>query len=226
MLLMKLKYILLLLLPLIVVPLGAIDMSVGVRAGVAFNNLHGSFVTEQTEIFQAMGATEVTGYLYATYLVNAFFRLNIFQFLALQAEVLIGPAGGALVATNGTTRLTGITTTALKIPLLLAAQFKLGPGRVSIASGGYLSLPIAGIVQVYREGSLRSEVLLNAEPFESLSYGPIAALAYDIPLGPGFITVDFRFNWGAVSLVPEIMINDTVLQVYSFEISAGYGFTL
>ena len=222
---MKLKYILLPLL-LIVVPLGAIDISVGVRTGVALNNLHGSFVSEQTELFQATGATEVADYLYATYLVNVFFRINIFQFLALQAEVLFGPTGGALVATNGTTRLIGITTTALKIPLLIAAQFKLGPGRVSIASGGYLSLPIAGIVQVYREGSLRSEVLLNAEPFESLSYGPLAVLAYDIPLGPGFIAVDFRFNWGAASLIPEILINDTVLEVHSFEISAGYGFNL
>ncbi len=199
----------------------ALSYSVGVRGGTSGSFLFGSYADALSASLTGMGAGTVAPQPYISYRADVFFRLGIWDFFAVQAEVGFGPIGGAMLASNGYDLLLGVTVNELSVPILAVYLLQTPIGTFSFAAGIFAAYPIGDPLLIENNGLVRTESgLLPA------IYGGVAAgVGYQFKLGPGAVVADLRYTHRLLSLVDTAAIGDNALVPFAVELSAGYMFT-
>jgi hypothetical protein len=195
---------------------GALSFAGGLRAGASGSILTGAYVDSINASLTDRGAGTLTTRPYLSYRVDGFFRLNIVDFFAIQAEVGFGPVGGGVLASNGLDLLVGISGNELSVPLLAVFSLTTPVGTFSLMAGGFAAYSLGDPQYIENNGLVWTSTPLSPAIYAGLAGG----VEYRLPLGPGSLLVDVRYTHRLMSMLP----GDAALTPLALELTAGYMF--
>jgi hypothetical protein len=199
-----------------------LEWSIGARAGASANFLGGTYGDQLEESLRAEGAGEVARQAFFSYCAGASLRMQLWKFLSLQADLGFGPAGGGLLASDGLDVLTGIWGNQLDFSILALAGLRLGRVHLNLLVGPGVQLCLGSPVLVRNDGFIRSEsaVADTADLLPALLV--VGGVGASLPLGPGLLLFDARWNWGLSSVLSASLPDDPTLRFSGVRVSSGY----
>ena len=194
------------------------QVSGGVRLGAGAGFLTGRFAGDLRGELEALGAASVVPWPYVSWCVGGWVEIPVSLSLSVRVEPLFGPAGGALLASDGYGMLVGVSGLELAVPVLAAAHIRLPVGKVVLGAGIYVA-GVLSVREVRNDGTIRSEGELAAA---LLDLGLAGGAGYVLPVGPGAITADLRVLGSVLSLSNPRL--NAPLHTLSIELTAGWAF--
>ncbi len=162
----------------------------------------------------AAGAATRTVQPLLSWRVDAFFRVDIATWFAVQAELGFGPIGGGILASNGYVLLTGISANELSLPILGVFSLSTKIGVFSLMVGAFAAYPLGYPQHIENNG-----LLYTTSPLGSAFYlGLAGGCEYRLTLGPGSLVVDARYTHRFLSVTPETL----AMTPLAVELTAGY----
>jgi hypothetical protein len=149
-------------------------------------------------------------------------RVAVYQFISLMAEIGFGPAGGAMLASNGLDMLVGVSGNQLDLVLLAVVAHKMKRLSISLQAGPGVSVSLGTPVVVRNDGFIRSEAGLAATSDLRPALELVGGVGVSFPLGPGFLLIDARYIWGVTSVFYAGATSDARLMLSRIEITTGY----
>jgi hypothetical protein len=193
---------------------GALGFAAGLRAGASGSILSGPYVGLIDSSLTERGAGTLSTRPYLSYRIDGFFRMNVVDFFAVQAEIGFGPVGGGVLASNGLDLLAGISGNELSVPILAVFSLSTPIGSFSLMAGGFAAYCLTVPQYIENNGLVYTSTALSSNIYVGLAGG----LEYRLPLGPGAFVVDARYTHRFMSMLSA----DDALTSLAVELTAGY----
>ena len=196
---------------------GALDYSLGLRGGASGSFLSGAYATALDTSLAERGSLTRTPQPLLSYRADAFFRVGITGWFAVQAEAGFGPIGGGVLASNGLNLLVGVSGNEIRLPVMAVFSLTAPFGTFSLMAGPFAGYSI--VPQLIENNGL----VYTTSPLQPMFYAGLAGgLEYRLPLGPGSLVVDARYTH---RILPTIM-DTNALTPLAIELTAGYMITI
>ncbi len=194
------------------------DLTGGVRAGAGGSLLYGGWVDNLRGELEGRGATTVTEQIYVSWRLGGWIDIPLLDSLSIRVEPVLGPVGGALLASDGYDMLVGVTGLELAVPVLAMTRVRMPVGLIALGAGIFLGGAVS-VREIWNDGDIRTEGELVGVLFCA---GLAGGAGYTIPIGPGAITVDLRVLASLLSISSPRL--DGMLDTASIELTAGWEF--
>ena len=190
----------------------------GVRAGAGAGFLTGRFAGDLRGELEDLGAASVVPMPYLSWRAGGWVEIPVSGLLSVRVEPVLGPAGGALLASDGYDMLVGITGFELSVPVLAATRLALPVGELVLGAGVFVAGGLE-FRQIRNDGAIRLEGDL-ASVLACLGFA--GGVGYEYPVGRGALAVDLRVLGSVLSLTdPQL---NAPLHTLSIELTAGWAF--
>jgi len=218
------KTILLLCTVLLFVPIAAqsLDLTLGARVGLGHTGFYGP---DYEKYKDRGGLTYARSALKLGFSGGLYTTLGFLPFLALQPEVLFSISGDTH-RNEDTVRTANIHF--LEIPVLVKARLTAGPGLASIFAGPTFDIKLGAgkLIVEDTDGGSKVETNLDAEDVNPFLLGVLFGGGYDLPLGPGTLSMDLRYKFGITEVHPDDFNSDNQVRESKVLLTIGYGITL
>ncbi len=188
------------------------------RLGACGSLLYGGYAEDVRAELELLGAARVQNRLYPSWRLGGWVEFPVLPSLALRVEPVLGPVGGALLASDGYDLLVGVTGLELAVPVLAATRIDLPVGELVLGAGVYLAAAVS-VREVRNDGVIRSEGEIAALLGD---IGLAGGVGYVLPIGKGAITADVRVLGSVFSLASPLL--PAPLHNLSIELTAGWAF--
>lgn len=169
-------FILLVLLPTMVF---CFDFAIGPKLGLNVGWMSGNDWEAMIDFFDDNGSSETAG-LRIGFSGGIFLTLGLFDFLAIQPEILFSTVGGRYRYTEGGVDFDGVqSANVFEIPIFLKPRIRLGSGTLYLLIGPNIVFILGDIVM--KEEAFGTKVEFEIEPDNSTIFGISGGLGYEIP---------------------------------------------
>ena len=197
-------------------------VSVGVRTGAAASLVLSSYSQfVQTDLL-GQGAGAVTPYPCFSFQVDAYGRVLLGSFLALETGLSVCQVGGGFMASGATEELVGISVTELAFPLVVVLLLRTGIGTFGLSLGAMAAIPLEAPVLVAKTNLASTQTTLT--PASSFT-GLVAGVSLQREAGPGSLSFDLRYIYRLQSIVTKLPAEQGSVAPVTLEASVGYLFT-
>jgi hypothetical protein len=83
-------------------------------------------------------------------------EIPVLDFLSIRVEPILGPVGGALLASDGCDVLVGVTAIELAVPVLAVTRIGMPVGEIVLGAGVFVGGALS-VRQIQNDGAIRSE---------------------------------------------------------------------
>jgi hypothetical protein len=215
---LKLRIFAIVLLAALAPGLPAQEVSGGVRLGAGGSILYGGYAEDVRAELEYLGAATVHNRLYPSWRLGGWVEFPVLPSFSVRVEPVLGPVGGALLASDGYDLLVGVTGLELAVPVLAATRIALPVGELVLGAGVYVAAAVS-VREVRNDGVIRSEGEIAAVLGD---VGLAGGAGYVLPIGPGAITADLRVLGSLFSVASPSL--PAALHNLSIELTAGWAF--
>ncbi len=194
---------------------------IGVRTGAAASLVLSSYSQFVQMDLLGQGAGAVTPYPCFSFQVDAYGRVALWSFLALEAGLSICQVGGGFMASSGMQELVGISVTELSFPVVAVLLLKTGIGTLGLSLGAMAAIPVAAPVLVAETNLASTQTALT--PVSSYT-GLVVGISLQKEAGPGSLSFDLRYTHRLESIITKLPAEQGSVAPITLEASVGYLF--
>jgi hypothetical protein len=154
----------------------------------------------------------------ASFTGGAFLTWEVFDFLALQPEVLYTMAGGS-IGSGDTREVTKIGY--IEIPLLVKGTIDTGFGKLGVYVAPDLQIKVGDATRVDQNGDTIED--LDQDTFNTAVFNLVFGVDFDFPIGPGSLMLDIRYNLGITPIYNGDKLSTNRYRQNGIQLYLGYG---
>ena len=197
-------------------------VKLGFKIGPNIGFISGDDFAEAVEIADDQGE-DVTGMRLGV-TAGFFLSIGIFEFLAVQPELIFSNEGGSYeygaVALSPDTITGEIYVTVLELPILLKPRFMLGDGMMYFLLGPEITVIL---------GPARERVVMDDDvgatpivPDNDMIISVVGGAGYAYPIGPGLAIAEVRYHRSMTSIWDDVDYTFNAIQIlYGYEVILG-----